>query len=739
MASTVQDMIGDYKILEIISTTTQETIYKAQNPQGIIVTLKLLMHETYTADLLQVFQNKISLLKAASHKHLLRYLDFFDTSTSFVVVYEYSSGILISDSIRWKGAFSENFVKKYTRQILKTLYYLHGIGVVHGQLGCDKIMLNEEGMLKIFDFGLGKRIDEKSAPEIKERKESQFSVDMWSLGYILLEIATGREGNKNELLRAGLDENFRSLVIQLLDEDYKTRITAEEVFEHPFLTKLRDSFINRHRRHEARTSYEEDEEDKNNETELELSPKLGEHSVRTQLTKTTRIGTSSANSPRGVVSNNHSFSFVSAGEQSFFLENLDLNSNRLVSSLETLVQVAIAKPETKESLPAYFINLKEIIEECEDSSVLNLCFKIIALASESTHEILEKICTSGLLCSLLQYVGDENEHEFRLSIAYILKQLFQFDDLIKMCLAAGALEALPLFLDADFENNKDLIFIAIDCMMPLRHNYDSLCIWGSFGTAERIVMTFSSLINEDLEYLQKTAELILTFARGPKAEHLCSKEILNLLLFSMRKAPDDILVLIIKSLRALAEKHANELENEGIMVDLVYYLNKSNPVVHEAIEAMLDLCGTSSARVEQLALANCIPELQKIIINESNDSQSALDLFCMFAATSQACRWKLRQAKSLGFMVKYLNDDNVIEALGKWIMQDPEVESEVLKPCNLDIIAERISQETRLIKWEGVLESSNTIRRALYEAVKKKGGNPRVLDLIKQVMNRYEN
>lgn len=49
-------------------------------------------------------------------------------------------------------------------------------------------------------------------------------------------------------------------------------------------------------------------------------------------------------------------------------------------------------------------------------------------------------------------------------------------------------------------------------------------------------------------------------------------------------------------------------------------------------------------------------------------------------------------------MVKYLNDDEIIEALGKWITQDPEIESEVLEPSNIDAIADKISQETRLIK-----------------------------------------
>lgn len=343
--------------------------------------------------------------------------------------------------------------------------------VAHGQLASDKIFMTADGP-KIFEFGIGKKIDEKSAPEIKDRKDALVSIDVWNLGYLILEMVSGKEiiGN-TDISKIEMSEKLKDFVIDLLNEDCKQRITSSEALEHPFIVKSRDSILNRHRRREAKMDLEEEKE-----TELALSPTMGAHSVRTQVTKTTRIGASSVNSPRGLLSNNHSFSFVSGGDQSFFLENLDLQSSKLFSSLESLFQLSISKPESKDNLHIYFVNLKVIIEECDDPSILSLCFRIVVLASDVSHEILEKLCTSGLISAVFAFAGEENEHDHRLAVAYVLKQLFQFDDLIKLSLAAGALEALPLFLDADFENNKDIIFIGIDCMMPLRHNYDSLCV-----------------------------------------------------------------------------------------------------------------------------------------------------------------------------------------------------------------------------------------------------------------------
>ena len=54
-------------------------------------------------------------------------------------------------------------------------------------------------------------------------------------------------------------------------------------------------------------------------------------------------------------------------------------------------------------------------------------------------------------------------------------------------------------------------------------------------------MTFSSLVKDDSAYLQKIAELILAYSKGPKAEYLCVPEVLNLYLFSIREVPDNIL------------------------------------------------------------------------------------------------------------------------------------------------------------------------------------------------------
>ena len=337
----------------------------------------------------------------------------------------------------------------------------------------------------------------------------------------------------------------------------------------------------------------------------------------------------------------------------------------------------------------------------------------------------------------MSFAGEENIREIRVEVAYLIAQMFKYEDLSKMCLAAGGLEALPLLLDVDFDENKDLVMIALDCMLPLSTSNDNLRVWGNYGTAERLVMTFSSLVKDDSAYLQKIAELILAYSKGPKAEYLCVPEVLNLYLFSIREVPDNILIICLRNIQALIPTHHDNLENSGVIVDLIYFLSKSFEIQNSALICLIQLCELSFARYEQFAICGGIPLIIQLL--ESNVLiDLSLEIFSMLPGISNGARRKLREAKALKALVKFLHDDRIVEALGRWIKSDPLLEEEVLEPENFEAIAEKISQETRLIKWEGVLESSNHIRKNLYEAVKIKGGNPRVLELIKQEMPKYD-
>lgn len=105
------------------------------------------------------------------------------------------------------GPFTLDVVRKYTRQILEGLAYLHENSIVHRDIKGANVLANAEGNIKLADFGASKRLKSlrtmtalKSvhgtpywmAPEVINGKGYGRSSDLWSLGCTVIEMLTGR-------------------------------------------------------------------------------------------------------------------------------------------------------------------------------------------------------------------------------------------------------------------------------------------------------------------------------------------------------------------------------------------------------------------------------------------------------------------------------------------------------------------------------------------------------------------
>ena len=56
------------------------------------------------------------------------------------------------------GTFSDNLIRNYTNQILKGLVYIHSKQIVHRDLKSPNILVTEDAVIKLSDFGCSKRL-----------------------------------------------------------------------------------------------------------------------------------------------------------------------------------------------------------------------------------------------------------------------------------------------------------------------------------------------------------------------------------------------------------------------------------------------------------------------------------------------------------------------------------------------------------------------------------------------------
>lgn len=138
-----------------------------------------------------------------SHPHIIKYLgsDSDETKIGYNFIYlDYSPCGNLKSLIETYGALSENIIKKFTGQIVDALIYLHITkNITHRDIKCSNILIDNNGCLRLTDFGCGEVVTDKGllglkgtlpwcAPEVICNKPYGVKCDIWSLGCTLIEM-----------------------------------------------------------------------------------------------------------------------------------------------------------------------------------------------------------------------------------------------------------------------------------------------------------------------------------------------------------------------------------------------------------------------------------------------------------------------------------------------------------------------------------------------------------------------
>ncbi|KAK1407014.1 hypothetical protein QVD17_38624 [Tagetes erecta] len=180
---------------------------------------------------------------------------------------EYAPNGTIFDVIKnHGGSLDESLIRSYTWQILMGLDYLHVKNYVHGDLKCQNVLVCENGV-KIGDFGCAKLVENRGnrvfgnvfsgtpvfmAPEVVRGEEQGFEADVWSVGCVVIEMATGSNpwGNVDDLISGLYRIGYSGDVPELpewfsaegkdflrccLRREVGERWKVKELLQHPFV------------------------------------------------------------------------------------------------------------------------------------------------------------------------------------------------------------------------------------------------------------------------------------------------------------------------------------------------------------------------------------------------------------------------------------------------------------------------------------------------------------------------
>ncbi|EYU20808.1 hypothetical protein ABFS82_11G014300 [Erythranthe guttata] len=223
-----------------------------------------------TAIAIEDVRREVKILQALTgHKNLVQFYDAYEDEDNVYAVMELCKGGELLDRILSRGGkYSEEDAKIIMVQILSVVAYCHLQGVVHRDLKPENFLFvtkDEHSSLKAIDFGLSDYVkpDERLndivgsayyvAPEVLHRSYGT-EADMWSIGVIAYILLCGSRPfwsrTESGIFRAVIkaDPNFEEapwptlsleaidFVKQLLNKDYRKRLTAAQALCHPWLT-----------------------------------------------------------------------------------------------------------------------------------------------------------------------------------------------------------------------------------------------------------------------------------------------------------------------------------------------------------------------------------------------------------------------------------------------------------------------------------------------------------------------
>ena len=205
----ISNLLGNrYELIEKIGEGGMAVVYKAKcRILNRFVAIKILKPEySNNSEFMEKFRREALATATFSHSNIVNIYDVGSEGNINYIVMELVNGKTLKEYIRENAPLSMDSTLKISIQIAKALECAHKNKIIHRDIKPHNILINEEGVIKVTDFGIAKATSSDTithtnkvigsahyfSPEQAKGKIVDNRTDIYSFGIVIYEMITGR-------------------------------------------------------------------------------------------------------------------------------------------------------------------------------------------------------------------------------------------------------------------------------------------------------------------------------------------------------------------------------------------------------------------------------------------------------------------------------------------------------------------------------------------------------------------
>ena len=258
--------IQNYVLRRCIGRGSFSSVWLADaSVDGVTAAVKVVPKKTIDSpELFTRFKREVALLEQSNHPFIAHFYELIEDQRCYYLCMEYADNGDFESFLKARGnMLPENMCRYFLTEMVLALDYLHNTcRIAHRDLKPENILLDRYNNIRISDFGLSNTFSDLNptltsncgspayaSPELAQGQPYTKAADIWSLGVILYQMATGNlpfqapdiQGILSKIVSAEpyyppiLDAQLIDLLKQMLCKNPRERISAAEIKLHPWI------------------------------------------------------------------------------------------------------------------------------------------------------------------------------------------------------------------------------------------------------------------------------------------------------------------------------------------------------------------------------------------------------------------------------------------------------------------------------------------------------------------------